>query len=93
MNRQAHIDINKSFVNSIVIGILIQKMINYQSNYNTKHEVDAYRAQWSWSNNGFYLETTLNENGQLITPFKINRKFIYTILNKQKKLLYENLPY
>ena len=64
-----------------------------QSNYNTKHEVDAYRAQWSWSNNGFYLETTLNENGQLITPFKINRKFIYTILNKQKKLLYENLPY
>lgn len=64
-----------------------------QSNYNTKHEVDAYRAQWSWSNNGFYLGRTLNENGQLITPFNINRKFIYAILNKQKKLLYENLPY
>ena len=51
-------------------------------NYNYKHEIDAYRAQWSWSWGGLNIPTLLNKNGQLITnPFQINKMYINSIID------------
>jgi hypothetical protein len=63
---------------------------NY-SNYNYRHEIDAYKAQWSYI--GLRLPTKKNVNGQTITsPSQINKNFIYSIIHPlTKEPLYEEL--
>ena len=63
---------------------------NNCSNYNYKHEIDAYRAQWSWGIDGIYVPTISYPNGQLITnPQQINKSLIDIIIDSEKKLLYK----
>ena len=63
---------------------------NY-SNYNYRHEIDAYKAQWSYF--GLCLPTKKNVNGQTITsPSQINKNFIYSIIHPEtKEPLYEKV--
>ena len=58
-----------------------------RQNYNSKHEIDAYRAQWSWTYGGLILPTVYKKEGQLIdSPNQINKSLILNIIDVTTQL-------